>query len=85
MTQAWDFINASILWGTGTVNKFLLTDVRYIGWSVRTMNALTNNDITTIAELVTRTESELLRMPNFGRKSLQEILDTLEQHGFHLK
>jgi len=52
--------------------------------SVRSTNCLQNANIFYIGELVRQSEPELLRKPNFGRKSLNEIKDVLEQLGLHL-
>ena len=52
--------------------------------SVRTANALVNARITTIRELVQRTESDLLKSKDFGRKSLQEVKAILAEMGLML-
>jgi DNA-directed RNA polymerase alpha subunit len=52
--------------------------------SVRTFNCLKNENITRIGDLVQKTEAEILRMPNFGRKSLNEIKEMLAEMGLHL-
>ncbi len=52
--------------------------------SVRSYNCLKNADIKTIGELVTKTESEMLKTKNFGRKSLNEIKEILGQMGLSL-
>ena len=52
--------------------------------SVRSYNCLKNANIQTIAELVTKTDGEMLKTRNFGRKSLNEIKEILEQMGLHL-
>jgi DNA-directed RNA polymerase alpha subunit len=52
--------------------------------SVRTTNCLRNDDLFYIGELVQRSEAEMLRVPNFGRKSLNEIKEVLAQMGLHL-
>ncbi|MBT17946.1 MAG: DNA-directed RNA polymerase subunit alpha [Dehalococcoidia bacterium] len=52
--------------------------------SVRSYNCLKNADIQTIAELVTKTDGEMLKTRNFGRKSLNEIKEILEEMGLHL-
>ena len=49
--------------------------------SVRSYNCLKNADIKTIGDLVTKTESEMLKTKNFGRKSLNEIKDLLAEMG----
>ncbi|MFP6638276.1 MAG: DNA-directed RNA polymerase subunit alpha [Nitrospinaceae bacterium] len=52
--------------------------------SVRSYNCLKNANIQTIAELVQKTDGEMLKTRNFGRKSLNEIKEILEEMGLHL-
>jgi Bacterial RNA polymerase, alpha chain C terminal domain len=52
--------------------------------SVRTTNCLKNENIHYIGELVRKTDAEVLRMPNMGRKALNEIREVLAQMGLHL-
>lgn len=52
--------------------------------NVRPANALRNEGIETLRELVTKTEAELMRIPNFGRKSLQEIIEALADFDLRL-
>lgn len=52
--------------------------------SVRSYNCLKNANIETIAELVQKTDGEMLKTRNFGRKSLNEIKEILEDMGLHL-
>jgi DNA-directed RNA polymerase subunit alpha len=52
--------------------------------SVRSYNCLKNADIRTIGDLVTKTEAEMLKTKNFGRKSLNEIKDLLAEMGLSL-
>jgi hypothetical protein len=52
--------------------------------SIRTRNCLTNDGIVYVGDLVQKTEAEMLRTPNFGRKSLNEIKEVLAQVGLHL-
>ena len=52
--------------------------------SVRSANCLKNDNIVYIGDLVQKTEAEMLRTPNFGRKSLNEIKEVLSQMGLHL-
>jgi DNA-directed RNA polymerase subunit alpha len=51
--------------------------------SVRSYNCLKNADIRTIRDLVQRTEREMLATKNFGKKSLNEIVDLLEKHSLN--
>ena len=53
--------------------------------SVRTANALHNENIKTVQHLIEKTNSELLRMPNFGRKSLEELKNLLANHDLKLE
>ena len=59
----------------------LLSPVHTLELSVRSVNVLKNNHIEFIWELVQKTERELLRLPNFGRKSLNEIKEALSGLG----
>jgi DNA-directed RNA polymerase subunit alpha len=59
-------------------DKNLLKKVDDLEFSVRSANCLKNDNITYIGDLVQRTESDMLRTPNFGRKSLNEIKEVLE-------
>jgi DNA-directed RNA polymerase subunit alpha len=52
--------------------------------SVRSANCLKNDNIVYIGDLIQKSESEMLRTPNFGRKSLNEIKEVLAQMGLHL-
>ncbi|MCK5296169.1 MAG: DNA-directed RNA polymerase subunit alpha [Alphaproteobacteria bacterium] len=65
-------------------NKNLLRKVDELELSVRSANCLKNDNIIYIGDLVLKTESEMLRTPNFGRKSLNEIKEVLSQMGLHL-
>jgi len=58
--------------------------VETLDLSVRTANCLQNAGIETIGQLVTKTEADLLRTKNFGRKSLTEIKEILVELGLHL-
>jgi len=65
-------------------NPNLLRKVDELELSVRSMNCLKNDNIVYIGDLVQKTEAEMLRTPNFGRKSLNEIKEVLAQMGLHL-
>ena len=65
-------------------NKNLLRKVDELELSVRSANCLKNDNITYIGDLVQKTETDMLRTPNFGRKSLNEIKEVLGQMGLHL-
>ncbi len=62
----------------------LLRRVEELELSVRSMNCLKNDNIIYIGDLVQHTEAAMLRTPNFGRKSLNEIKEVLAQMGLHL-
>jgi len=66
------------------VNAWLGKSVEELELSVRANNCLRNANITTIGELVQRTEAELMKTKNFGKKSLQEIKDELARIGLSL-
>jgi hypothetical protein len=65
-------------------NPVFLTRVDELELSVRSSHCLKNDNIAYIGDLVQRTEAEMLRTPNFGRKSLNEIKEVLAQMGLHL-
>ncbi len=65
-------------------NKNLLKKVEELELSVRSANCLKNDNIVYIGDLVQKTEAEMLRTPNFGRKSLNEIKEVLAKMGIHL-
>jgi DNA-directed RNA polymerase subunit alpha len=65
-------------------NPLLLKKVEELELSVRSANCLKNDNIVYIGDLILKTESEMLRTPNFGRKSLNEIKEVLTSMGLHL-
>ncbi len=65
-------------------NKNLLRKVDELELSVRSMNCLKNDNIIYIGDLVQKTEPEMLRTPNFGRKSLNEIKEVLNGMSLYL-
>lgn len=67
----------------GAVNEHLLKSVEELELSVRSYNCLKNANIRTLADLVQRTEQEMLRTKNFGRKSLNEIKELMLAMGLH--
>ncbi len=67
-----------------SVNENLYKSVDELELSVRSANCLKNADIHLIGELVQKTEPEMLKTKNFGRKSLNEIKEILTQMGLHL-
>jgi DNA-directed RNA polymerase subunit alpha len=69
---------------TEVVNENLSKSVEELELSVRSYNCLKNANIKTIGELVQKTESEMLKTKNFGRKSLNEIKEILSNMGLSL-
>src|SRR3982075_3480739 len=69
---------------TGVSNENLDKSVEELELSVRSYNCLKNANIRTIRELVQKTEAEMLKTKNFGRKSLNEIKEILHSMGLSL-
>jgi DNA-directed RNA polymerase subunit alpha len=68
--------------GDGDASKLaqkLRTPIDDLELSVRSVNSLKNSNIRTLGDLVRQTESQILQVKNFGKKSLQEIADLLER------
>ena len=65
-------------------NPLLLKKVDELELSVRSSNCLKNDNIVYIGDLIQKTEAEMLRTPNFGRKSLNEIKEVLSGMALHL-
>ncbi len=65
-------------------NPALLKKVDELELSVRSANCLKNDNIVYIGDLILKSEAEMLRTPNFGRKSLNEIKEVLASLGLHL-
>ncbi len=70
--------------GKSDINENLFKSVEELELSVRSANCLQNANIRYIYELVQKTEAEMLRTKNFGRKSLNEIKDILNRMGLGL-
>jgi len=70
--------------GPAVGNEHLDKSVEELELSVRSYNCLKNANIRTIRELVQKTEGEMLKTKNFGRKSLNEIKDILQTMGLSL-
>ena len=66
------------------LNRYLLKKVDELELSVRSANCLKNDNLIYIGDLVQKTEAEMLRTPNFGRKSLNEIKEVLSSMGLRL-
>src|SRR5215217_5207919 len=69
---------------TGALNEHLDKSVEELELSVRSYNCLKNANIRTIRELVQKSEAEMLKTKNFGRKSLTEIKEILQSMGLSL-
>ena len=65
-------------------NAHLLRKVDELELSVRSANCLKNDNIVYIGDLVQKSETDMLRTPNFGRKSLNEIKEVLNGMNLHL-
>jgi DNA-directed RNA polymerase subunit alpha len=66
------------------LNENLFRSVDELELSVRSANCLQNANIKTIGDLVQKTEAEMLKTKNFGRKSLKEIKEILSEMGLSL-
>lgn len=69
---------------TGKVEPTLLKPIEDLELTVRSTNCLKAEDIHYVGDLVQRTETELMRTPNLGKKSLTEISEVLAEHGLKL-
>jgi DNA-directed RNA polymerase subunit alpha len=70
--------------GAGTIDPILLRPVDELELTVRSANCLKAENIYYIGDLIQRTETELLKTPNLGRKSLNEIKEVLASRGLTL-
>ncbi|MBC7457865.1 MAG: DNA-directed RNA polymerase subunit alpha, partial [Bdellovibrionaceae bacterium] len=70
--------------GNSSLNENLFRSVDDLELSVRSANCLKNANIRYIGELVVRSEAEMLKTKNFGRKSLNEIKEILTEMGLGL-
>jgi len=70
--------------GDKTIDPILVKPVDELELTVRSANCLKAEDINYIGDLVQKTEVELLRTPNLGKKSLTEIKQVLDNHGLQL-
>ena len=83
MTQAWDFVDANVLWADNN-DQLNFTPIDELEISIRSYNCLSNANIKTVGELTKRTRWELMRLPNFGRRSLLEVEEVLAQQRLSL-
>jgi DNA-directed RNA polymerase subunit alpha len=67
-----------------TLNANLFRPIEELNFSVRSANCLQSADLRYVGELVQKTEGDLLKTKNFGRKSLNEIKEALESMGLEL-
>lgn len=65
-------------------SRHLDIPIEDVDFSVRTFNCLKKEDINTLGELIQRTEDELLAIRNFGKRSLEEVIEKLEQYELQL-
>jgi DNA-directed RNA polymerase subunit alpha len=65
------------------IKKLLKTNIEDLNLSVRSFNCLKSANIDTIAELVEHEEDDLLKFRNFGKKSLKELVDVIEDKDLH--
>ena len=83
-----DFENVSIVAVEENIDdgldNLLIQPIEHLDLSVRSMNCLKSDDVFRVGDLVQRSEQEMLRTPNFGRKSLNEIKEVLENMGLEL-
>lgn len=70
--------------GDERIKQLLSTPVEELELSVRSSNCLKNANIHTIGELTRKTEDDITKTRNFGKKSLEEIKTKLEEHGLKL-
>ena len=77
-------VSGEVSGDTQQINRYLLKKVDELELSVRSANCLKNDNIIYIGDLVGKTEAEMLRTPNFGRKSLNEIKEVLSSMGLRL-
>lgn len=68
-----------------TVNKTKEKKIEDLDLSVRSYNCLKRAGINTVGELAQKTEEEMMRVRNLGRKSLKEVMQKLRENGFELK
>jgi DNA-directed RNA polymerase alpha subunit len=85
MVQAWDFVDAYILWGIEKPKSILDTTIDEMELPIRCYNTLKMAGIHTLGELIEKTAAELLRAPNFGKVSLADIREMLTWYKLKLK
>ena len=81
VTSAW----AATAWarrGAGGMDEILIEELEL---GVRSYNCLKRAGIQTVGDLVQKSDSELAAIPNFGRKSIEEVKETLDARGLALR
>ena len=76
-----EIVDIAAIESRGKANEILTRSVEEMELSVRSYNCLKNANIQTLGDLLQKTESEMLRTKNFGRKSLNEIREILTNMG----
>ncbi len=71
--------------GGETVNKGMVMMIEDLDLSVRSYNCLKRAGIQTVEELTQKTEEEMMRVRNLGKKSLKEVKDKILEHGLSFK
>ena len=69
--------------GKGILLSELAIGIDALGLSVRSVNSLKNNNVRTLGDLTRQTESQILQVKNFGKKSLEEVAALLENRGLN--
>jgi len=67
-----------------SMEALLAKEIDQLELSVRSVNSLKNANVHTLRDLVQRTEKDMLETKNFGKKSLEEVMDVLEGLGLSL-
>lgn len=67
------------------INDLLKTPIDKLKLSVRTYNCFKNHEIRTLEDLIQYTEKDLIKLRNFGKKGLLEVITFLDEHGLSLK
>ena len=70
---------------TGEHDSKLSGIIEDLDFSVRTYNCLKRAQINTVGDLVAKTMDEMIKVRNLGKKSLEEIIEKLDEMGLHLK
>ena len=76
-------LNVGDVDGKGILLSELAIGIDALGLSVRSVNSLKNNNVRTLGDLTRQTESQILQVKNFGKKSLEEVAALLENRGLN--